>query len=36
MDEECCSYIKKGFERLAPVYDIIDIPLSKAREKVGA
>jgi len=27
---------KKGFDRLAPVYDIVDIPLSKVREKVGA
>jgi hypothetical protein len=25
---------KKGLDRLAPVYDIVDIPLSKVREKV--
>jgi hypothetical protein len=27
---------KKELDRLAPVYDIIDIPLSKVREKAGA
>jgi demethylmenaquinone methyltransferase/2-methoxy-6-polyprenyl-1,4-benzoquinol methylase len=34
MDEEYYQYIKKWFNRWAPIYDIIDIPLSKVRDKV--
>ena len=34
MDEEYYSYIKKWFNRWAPIYDVIDIPLSAVRDKV--
>jgi demethylmenaquinone methyltransferase/2-methoxy-6-polyprenyl-1,4-benzoquinol methylase len=34
MDDEYYSYIKKWFDRWAPIYDVIDIPLSGVRDKV--
>ncbi|GFO97259.1 methylase [groundwater metagenome] len=34
MEEEYYSYIKKWFSRWAPIYDIIDIPFSRIRDKV--
>ncbi len=34
MDEEYYSYVKKWFNKWAPIYDVIDIPLSGVRDKV--
>lgn len=34
MDEEYYSYIKRGFSRWAPIYDIWTAPISRVRDKV--
>jgi demethylmenaquinone methyltransferase/2-methoxy-6-polyprenyl-1,4-benzoquinol methylase len=34
MDDEYYSYIKKWFDRWAPIYDVIAIPFSGVRDKV--